>query len=163
MKVGERKRKIRSDKKVDVKPTLPEDVKTIIYLLADCLNDYVKNIAEDLCVGALSNSSIIGELQQWLRRDYLFNTTLVLGEESRPRPKVIRGDYKGKITIKFKQKDYDRISELAHALDITPTTTCAVLLMLTTNNRKFMIEYLDSTFKGMDKDTRKEAHRILRI
>ncbi|MCE4045779.1 hypothetical protein LXM56_16820 [Lysinibacillus fusiformis] len=45
---------------------------------------------------------------------------------------------KGKVMIKFKQRDFDQLSVLAFALDITPTTTAAVLIRVTLGNKKVM-------------------------
>ena len=161
--MGNSRRLTRSDKKVDVKPTISENLKTKLYRLSETLDEPVKDVAERLCNDGCMNTLIIEEMQKWFRRDYHHGVTWTMGNQDRPRLRIHTDTHKGKVTIKFKQKDYNQICKLAFALDITPTTTCAVLLMLTLRGRQFMQWYLGVYGSKLDEMKLREVYKILKI
>jgi len=67
------------------------------------------------------------------------------------------------VTIKFKKKDYDQLCNLAFALDITPTTTCAVLIMVTMRDRKFIQWYLGVYGSNLDEMKVREVYKLLKL
>lgn len=128
-------RKVRADKKVDVKPTLPVAIKLSIRDLAKLVNRPVKDVSESICKNAIKYEPFITYLSNYFRREYIYETSMKIG---RPEREKIYVDYKGaceKITIKFKQPDYDRLCSLAYALDISPTSTASLLLRMAYYNR----------------------------
>lgn len=139
---GERTRKVRSDKKVDVKPTMSITLKKQLYDFADLCQEHVKDVAEQLCVKGATSEFIIENIRQWFRRDYHREHTITRGFIERPRLKITYQGETDKVTIKFVQKDYDLLSDLARALDINPTATSSVLIKMTLSNRNFMNEYI---------------------
>lgn len=163
MKVGNSRRLTRSDKKVDVKPTISENLKTMLYRLSEVLDKPVKDVAERLCNEGCMHTLIIEEMKKWFRRDYHHGVTWVLGNPERPRLRIGTDLYRGKVTIKFKRSDYDQICKLAFALDITPTTTCAVLLMLTLRSKKLMQWYLGMHGNNLDEMKLREVYKLLKI
>lgn len=140
-RVGDRSK--RSDKKVDVKPTMSLGLKDALYAFASLCNEPVKNIAERLCIDAMISRDIIEDILIWFRRDYIYRDTVVLGNLENPKLKVMFPSETGKVTIKFKQVDYDKLCELAYALDITPTSTATVLIRMATKNPIFMNLFVD--------------------
>lgn len=146
--VGERK--VRSDKKVDVKPTMSLALKKQLYEFANICNEPVKDIAERLCVDGLTSIVIIDTICKWLRRNYYYKDTIAIGHSERPRLKLKARGETGKVTIRFNIKDYDKLSELAHALDITPSATATVLIRLTLKNAEFMDKFVDNLYRGSD-------------
>ncbi|MFF2793326.1 hypothetical protein [Lysinibacillus xylanilyticus] len=70
---------------------------------------------------------------------------------------------KGKVTIKFKQRDFDQLSVLAFALDITPTTTAAVLIRVTLGNKKFMQWYLSTYLLHLDQMKIRQIYKLLKL
>ncbi len=160
---GATERKPRSDKKVDVKPTMSLELKELLYHFAYLSNEPVKDAAERLCtVGAMSEDVILS-IRHWFRRDYHRPNTITVGYLERPRLKIIMKGETGKVTIKFPQTDYDIICRLAHALDITPTSTCTLLIKMTLTNRDFMESYVESYLKNLDKKKLLEIHRLLKL
>lgn len=153
-------RKTRSDKKVDVKPTMSLVLKRQLYEIARLSNEPVKDIAERLCVEAMTSKFIAEELCKWLRRNYYYNSTIVIGHKERPRLKLTFKGETGKVTIRFLKCDYDQLSELAYALDINPTATAAILIRLTIRNKEFMEMFVNNLNKVNERE-RIEVMRFL--
>ncbi|MEK4170946.1 MULTISPECIES: hypothetical protein [Lysinibacillus] len=153
----------RSDKKVDVKPTISESLKTTLYRFAEICDEPVKDVAERLCNTGAVSEIIVEEIRKWFRRDYRWKNTITLGYPERPKLKITVHADKGKVTIKFKQRDYDQLSVLAFALDITPTTTAAVLIRVTLSNRKFMQWYLSTYLLHLDQVKIRQIYRLLKL
>ena len=137
----EQKRKVRSDKKVDVKPTLPNDTKRLLYDFCFLSEEHVKDVGEKLCLLGLEYREVIEKLRPKFRRNYRFENTVMMGNTDLGRMDTSIEGRTSKITIKFKKRDYDRLCELAYALDTTPTTAASLLIRLTLGSRKFMKEY----------------------
>ena len=147
-RVGERKQ--RSDKKVEIKPTLSLEFKKELYAFAEVCGEPVKEIAERLVINGMISDYIIESIRKWFRRDYKYSTIkgrnhnkIAFGEEERPKLKItLQGDT-GKITMRLIKEDYDQLAELAHAMDLTPSSTVVVLLRITTKNIEFMNHFVD--------------------
>ena len=156
--VGERKE--RSDKKVDVKPTMSLELKSKLYQLAELCNEPVKDVGERLCVEGLKSKIIIEILCKWLRRNYYYNNTIALGHIERPRLKLKALGETGKVTIRFTKNDYDKLRDLAYALDITPSATATVLIRLTMNSVEFMENFVDGLYEGSDLEKGKTKQQL---
>lgn len=153
----------RSDKKVDVKPTISESLKTNLYNFAEICDEPVKDAAERLCNSGAVSEIIINEIRKWFRRDYRWNSTITMGYPERPKLRITVQPNKGKVTIKFKQRDFDQLSVLAFALDITPTTTAAVLIRVTLGNKRFMQWYLSKFMLHLDEMKIRQIYRLLKL
>ncbi|MGE8037815.1 hypothetical protein [Lysinibacillus sp. NPDC093692] len=153
----------RSDKKVDVKPTISESLKTTLYKFAEICGEYVKDVAERLCNTGAVSEIIINEIRRWFRRDYRWNNTITMGYPERPKLRITVQPNRGKVTIKFKQRDFDQLSVLAFALDITPTTTAAVLIRMTLGNRRFMQWYLSKFMLHLGEIKIRQIYRLLKL
>lgn len=161
--VGDRQK--RSDKKVDVKPTMSITLKNQLYDFADQCDEPVKDIAERMCVDGMVSGDVMEEICKWLRRDYFYKNTHVMGHMERPKLKITSKGETNKVTMRLKQTDYDKLSELAYALDITATSTAAVLIRMTSKNEKFMNEFIDCLQKigASEKDAlKRNLFRIFR-
>ena len=73
------RRKVRSDKKVDVKPTLNIELKDAVYRLSYVTRQPVKNVGEELCVLAFHTNEIIIRLVPYFQRDIKIGKTLYMG------------------------------------------------------------------------------------
>lgn len=146
--MGERKQ--RTDKKVEIKPTLSLEFKKEIYAFAEVCGEPVKEIAERLCTSGMISDYIIEDIRKWFRRDYHYSTIkgrnhnkIAFGDEERPKLKItLQGDT-GKITMRLVREDYDQLAELAHAFDLTISSTTAALLRVTTKNIEFMNQFVE--------------------
>lgn len=160
---GERKRKVRSDKKVDVKPTMSVILKKQLTDFAKLSDEHVKDLAEHLCITGATSEIIIGSIRQWFRRDYIRPHTITRGFIERPRLKITYQGETDKVTIKFVQKDYDLLSDLARALDINPTATSSVLIKMTLSNRDFMNEYIQLYLGHLDRKKIEVIKKLLKL
>jgi hypothetical protein len=160
-KEGNTPRKIRNDKKVDVKPTISIKLKQQIYKLSDLSGLYVKDLAETLIERGQISPLILDEIHDYFRRNYLCPPALHRGYLERPRLKLLLPNETGKITIKFPQPTYDQLCQLSYALDLPPTTTTAVLLKKTIHNREFMFEFVRS-LKDLNNAQKNTVHEFLR-
>lgn len=128
--MGERgERKIRSDKKTDVKPVIPIHLKKNIYRLSDICDLYVKDLAVIICNEGIQSKVVMGLLKPNFRRGVRLRNTIYFG--SLDNPSLQRKTDKGfheRITIKFTIDDFENIALLAHALAVTPSRATAILL-----------------------------------
>lgn len=122
-------RKVRSDKKRDVKPVIPVLLKKNIYRLSDICDVPVKDIAVILCEEGIQSKEVMGFLKPHFRRDVRLGRTIFFG--SLENPSLQRRTDKSlheRITIKFTTEDFEDVAKLAHALDVTPSRATALLL-----------------------------------
>ena len=157
------RRLTRSDKKVDVKPTISEILKTRLYRFSEFCEEPVKDVAERLCNDGAVSPIIINEMKMWFRRDYRFKNTITMGNLDRPRLKVSTSIDRGKVTIKFKQKDFDQLTTLAYSMDLTPTTTAAILIRMTLGSKPFMQWYIGTYLSDFDSTEIREVYKILKL
>ena len=151
--MGERgERKVRSDKKVDVKPTISVELKQLLVTFSFLVNAPVKDTGSLLCFQCSESSVVIDSLVRHFRRNYRYHNTLVIGYLNRPKLKIVAGRGSGtdtdKVTLKFKQHEFEQIKALAYGLDITHTSTCALLLKFALTNKSFIESHIDSWLLG---------------
>jgi hypothetical protein len=143
VKVIEKKRKTRSDKKKEVKPTLPLKLRECIYRISYITNTPVKDVAEYLCESGITSRKVMDHLSQHFRRDIRLLNTLYLGDLERPSLQKKTKEKKERVTIKFSQGTYENISILSYALDVTPTKATMLLLEASVKNADFINQYVE--------------------
>ncbi|MCJ7992628.1 hypothetical protein MUB15_31250, partial [Priestia sp. OVS21] len=72
MSVEEKQRKVRCDKKRDVKPTIPIHLKECIYRLSYITNTPVKDVTESICISGLKSPKVMDYLSHYFRRGFSF-------------------------------------------------------------------------------------------
>lgn len=157
----EGERKTRSDKKVDVKPTMTLELKNNLYTFSRLCNEPVKDVAEKLVMDAATSKVVIDDICRWFRRDYRYGNTVVVGNANRPKLKMIYNDVTSKVTIRFKREDYDLICNLAHALDLTPTSTAGLLIRVSLKNIDFMQQYCTKHLMELSGERKKKVDVFL--
>ena len=136
-------RKIRSDKKRDVKPTISVNLKDCIYRLSYITNTPVKDVCETLCIKGLKNRIVMDYLSKYFRRDYRYNNTIYIGDfERESLQRKFQSGKNERITIRFKRETYENISYLSHALDVTPSKGTAILLDSSVRNTNILNAYV---------------------
>lgn len=128
--MGERvERKIRSDKKRDVKPLIPLHLKKNIYRLSDVCDLPVKDIASIICVEGLRSKMVMEYLLPNFKRGVRLANTVYFGSlENHSLQRKTDTSQHERITIKFVAADYENIGLLAYALDVTPSRATAILI-----------------------------------
>lgn len=161
--MGERRgdRKVRSDKKVDVKPTVSDRTKRQLYKFSELCELSVKDVSEQLIENACTSPLILDDIHHWFRRDYFCPPAIHVGKLERPRLKLLFNEETGKVNTRFPQPTYDQLCKLAYSLDLPPTTTAAILIKRTLHNREFMFDYVRS-MKHLSNEQKNEIHAFLR-
>lgn len=141
-KVKKKARKIRSDKKRDVKPTVHISLYETISRISYITNQPMKDVAEYLCVQGLKSRKIIEVLSTKFRRDYYFKNTIFIGNlEVVPERVIKTPGLRKRITIRFSQRTHDAIGDLAYSLDLTISSTTALLLDMSVKNNDILESY----------------------
>lgn len=161
----EKVRKIRSDKKRDVKPTVPLALKECIDRLSYITSIPIKDISEEICLYGLYSRKVIELLSEKFRRNYNFKNTLFVGDLNREsvQKQRIKG-IKQRITIRFQQDVYEKINSLSYALDVTPTKATALLLDVAIRDNEFIVQFLEKNIIGeLDINRQRELKAILKF
>jgi len=156
-------RKKRSDRKKDIKPTIPLQLREVIYSLSYITNTPVKDVAERVCRYGLNSKKVIEYLSQFFRRDYMAGSILYVGDLDNPslQGRKIEGG-KGRITIRFRLHDSEAINRLAFALDVTPSKATYILLDASVRNSNFINKYLQTYVKdNLDENRMRELKKIM--
>jgi hypothetical protein len=164
MTVEVKKRKTRSDKKRDIKPTIPITLKESIYRLSYITNTPVKDVSEYLLVSGLQSKKIMDELSNYFRRGLIIGNTVFIGDLERTSiQQKRRGGKKERITIRVDASTYENINSLAYALDCTPSTAAAILLEVSIQDVHNVNRYAKRYFKNKLDETRmRELKEILK-
>lgn len=163
--MGETKRKVRSDRKKDVKPTVDIELYECVSRISHITKTPIKDVGEIFCKHGLYSKKVIDNLSQYFRRNIQFNNTLYMGNRELLSERVTRkpSENRTRITIRFRQEVYDHISDLAYALDRTVSTTVAMLLDAAIRNtdilNQYVGEYVDEV---LDDNRKKELRHVLK-
>lgn len=139
-------RKVRSDKKRDVKPTIAIDLKDNIYRLSNLCKTPVKDIAEKFCCEGVDSGRVLNHLSLYFKRDVRLKNTVYLGHLGNPSPGRVSA-LNGRITIKFKGVNYENVCLLAYTMDATPSRAVAVLLNASIRDPIIVNAFLNSKLR----------------
>lgn len=157
-----KKRKVRSDKKVNIKPTILLDARTAIYRLSDITDTPVKDIGEYLCKEALTNKGIIDELAKHLKRDVAIDNTLYRGNPK--NPSIIRRAESGdcdRITIRVTVDMNNILENLAYCLSCAKARVTAALIEYAITDFSIVDDYVKGFLEeGIDKHKMKELKKL---
>ncbi|WP_337970276.1 hypothetical protein [Virgibacillus salexigens] len=159
-----KKRKTRSDKKRDIKPTISLDLKNCIYQLSYITNTPVKDIIETLCVKGIHSRKVIEYLSQYFRRSYEFKSTVYMGD---PEKESLQRKYSSnkneRVTTRFTNDSYEAIAQLANALDVTPSKATALLLDASIRNTNLLDAFVKKHLHDhLDNNRMKELRQVLK-
>jgi hypothetical protein len=127
-------RKLRSDRKRDIKPVVPADLYDCIARISFVTDTPIKQVGETLLINGLSNTEVIEDLSSLFRRDYNHTNEygdLILyhGDPSRTPIKMDNGDGdRSRLSMRFLREVHDQVRSLAYALDMTTSSTAALLI-----------------------------------
>ena len=156
-------RKVRSDKKRDVKPTINLALKDAIYRLAYITQTPVKDVCEQIVRYTINDRDVIEELALKFVRDVRIANTLYIGHRAIITINKREFCENSRVTLRLNAVDYEVLTRLAYALDCRPTRVCAVLLDAGMRDFRFINNYVMRYLDGKisDKDT-KELREIVR-
>lgn len=135
------KRKVRNDKKKDIKPTIKIDLKDAIYRLAFITRTPVKNVCEYMINYSIKNAGFIDRLVPFFIRDILINETVFKGSLDNPHYERFETGKCERIHFRLSQAAHDKVSIFAYALDLNPSRICAIMLNDCIHDFKFLNSY----------------------
>lgn len=163
----ETKRKTRSDKKRDVKPTISQSLKDCIYRLSYITNTPVKDVVEVLCEKGLKSRKVMDHLSNYFRRDlrYPYLKTIYMGDlERESLQRKYQSGKNERITTRFSHDTYEIIFALSSALDVTPSKATALLLDASIRNTNLLNAFVKSYLHNHIDETRmKELKLVLKF
>ena len=163
MSVGGRQRKVRSDKKRDIKPTISLELKDSIYRLAFITRTPVKDVCELLVKNVLfENEDIIKDLSRNFRRDIRINNTLYVGHLKNERIAKIEDGETERISFRLTNEDYEIIYALSYALDCSVSRVASILFYESITDAVFIERYVESYLDSLDKSRKKELKQLLK-
>lgn len=162
--IKEKKRKTRSDKKRDVKPTIPVELYECIDRISYLTTRPVKDVGEELCKAGLANKEVIEYLSTYFRRDFWATRHTLYRGNPNNEIKKLSGAVKRRITIRFQQPTHDRLAALAYSLDQTVSSATALLLHATVKNAEIVNEFIAKNIeKQLEPNKRKELKKIIKF
>lgn len=160
-----RTRKVRCDKKVNIKPTVLLEIKTAISRLGDITDTPVKDIGEYLCKEALKSKDIINTIAEHLKRDIIIDNTLYRGD--RKNVSINRRTGSGdcdRITIRVTANINEQIEDLAFALGCAKARACAVLIEKAINHYSIVDDFVRGFLEdGLDKYKMRELKKLMKF
>lgn len=157
-----RERKVRSDKKKDVKPTVDLDLYECVSRISHITNTPMKDVGEVFCKNGLYSKKVIEHLSARFRRNYNFNNTLFIGDKELVSERIKKkSNATRRLTLRFKQETYDDLADLAYAMDTTVTTAASILLHASVRNTDIVNEYVGNYVEDVLDENRKKQLRLV--
>ena len=157
-------RKIRSDKKREIQPTLPIDVFSCIHRLHKITGLPIKTIGEEVCLRGLQDKRMLSILSVHFRRDIQLDNTVYIGRVDQP---PVSRRFKGltkRISVRFYSQTYDNINALSYASDCTVARICALLIDTCLTDADFVNDYVeDYLMRNVDANQMKELRKLMKV
>jgi hypothetical protein len=142
-----RVRKVRSDKRRDVRPLVSVQLGECIDRLSYVLSVPVKDICEAFCLEGLKSKRVIDSLSPYFTRDYGHDGTLYRGS-LQSLPVHVRNKLdKKRLTVRFMQHDHERVGRLAYTMDASVSMATTALLNAAFKDREIFNRYVNSKIK----------------
>lgn len=160
--MGERIRKVRSDKKKDVKPTVDLELYNCVSRISHITYKPMKDVGEAFCLHGLYSRKVIDYLSKSFRRNYDFESTVYIGDPAIESKRVKKkANETARLTMRFLQKDYDQIAELAYSLDTTISSATSYLLHASVQDTDIVNEYVSQYVEDQLDDNRKKQLKLV--
>lgn len=157
-------RKIRSDKKRDVKPFISVELKDCIYRMSYITRVPVKDVCERLCIEGMESNSVLSYLSQNFRRDIRIKNTLYLGELNRISIRK-RNSCKNKerVSIRFTGDMYESLSVLSYAMDCSISMATGMLLDATIREVNIVNRLIEENIhEELDRRKLEELRKVIK-
>lgn len=154
-------RKVRSDKKRDVQPVVSIELKTQLFRFSALCKEPMKDVGEKLCDRGSVSTLIMDDINCFFRRNLSIDNHHYMGYLTRPRLRILQTNTE-KITIKFPQDTFERLYNVAFALDLPLNQTAAVLIKKTLTNPEFMEEYMRFNLQHLNEQEKARVESFLR-
>lgn len=158
-------RKVRSDKKREVKPNISISLKTEIERLAYILDAPIKDIGQHLCCEGVHDDEVITNLAPYFQRDVRNGSTIFFGSYDNPSLRMASDEgLKERISIRFPLDQIEGIDLLAHTLNVPVARAAAILLEESIINVNVLnaVIHLCNKRTMQDKEVNRELKTLMR-
>lgn len=160
---GEVKRKVRNDRKRDIKPTVSIELKDCIYRLSFITDTPVKDVVEEILIAGSSRLKVISYLSQYFVRDIRIEHVIYFGHTDRTpiKKRSYTGDVE-RISTRVTQQMYESLSAFAYSMDCSVSRACALLIDATVRDTDFVNDFAKQYIeKNVDESRMKELKKVL--
>lgn len=162
-------RKVRSDKKRDVKPTVHYTLYDTVSRISYITNTPMKDVGEAFCLNGLYSLKVIEQFKDRFRKTYVFSVnqypTIFRGNESLVVQRAVKeAGARRRITIRFDQEMYDKIAEFAYSLDVTVSSATSMLLYESIRETDILNQYLQTYIdENLDPQRKEQLKEVLKF
>lgn len=161
--MGSQVRKVRSDKKRDVKPVVSLEIYECVSRLSYITQRPMKDVSEHLCRKSILFTPIIERMSPYFRRDFFLGTSCYRGSLDRQPHRIDRGTgHRGRLTLRLSTELYEKIGELAYALNMTVSSATAFLLENALFEESIVVDYIETYVqKELDPNRYKQLREVI--
>lgn len=157
-------RKTRSDRKRDIKPTVPAELRDCIYRLAFITDRPIKDVVESILIEGSQRKKPLGHISQYFIRDVRVGNSLYMGDRERtPVSKRAAGVKTVRISTRVTQDMYGSLEGISYAMGCSVSRACALLLDATLRDVEFVDgfarEYIE---QHVDAERMAELKKVLK-
>lgn len=163
VRAGERK--VRSDKKKDIKPTVSKELKDCIYRLSFITSTPVKDVIEEILIAGSANRKVISYISQHFIRTIKIGNSIYMGDVNRiPVSKMTASGKGERISTRVTVQMHEDLSALAFALGCNSVSrACALLLDATVRDTEFVNDFARQYIeKNVDEERMRELRKVLK-
>lgn len=151
-------RKVRADKKIHVAPTVPEELKELLYSLAYLVGCPVKTLVETMLIESSEDPTLIEQVSLYCKRDIKINNVLIVGNSEAKKLEKAEGETT-RISVRLSQTFNDQLKGLAYSIGCSASRAALLLTETSLNDFEFMF-YVCGKFRGFI-DNEKEIRRLI--
>lgn len=161
-----RVRKVRSDKKIEVKPTITLDLNDCIDRISYITMQPIQDVGAYICEQGLKSESVIEKMVPYFKRDFWKSEHTLIRGDLDAKKLILNPEQQEttRISIRFKQTTHQRIHDLAYALYTTPSGAVSFLLKTAVCEsdilQRYLAEYVE---KRLDPNRAEQLKQIIRF
>lgn len=158
-----RRRKIRSDKKKQIRPSLNLEIYESIYRLSTITRRPVKDICEILILHGLKSDEILVSLSQYLKRNIQVKNSIYRGHiDNEPLYDVYTDARRNRVSFTLQMETYDLLYTMAYCFGVSVSKMAAVLLFESLIDIDFIESFLESYLDSLNDTRKRELRKLLK-
>ncbi|MGU3472429.1 hypothetical protein ACLBWT_14940 [Paenibacillus sp. D51F] len=154
-------RKSRSDKKRAIAAPLTADQYEEIFMLSYLCELPMKTIGEALTIKGYEKDEVINNFQAHLKRTLVYKTNRFMIGHLDYESYVLFGKRAKRLSMRLKATDYELISQLAYAMDLSVQAAAASIITEVLRQKKLMYDIMAQLIKNnLDEATNEQMKRL---
>ncbi|EGQ21296.1 hypothetical protein HMPREF9372_3333 [Sporosarcina newyorkensis 2681] len=151
-------RKVRTDKKKSINPTVSCELRDCVYQLAFIVDEPIKNVIETLLINGSRRKNSMNRLSAYFIRDVRIGNTVYMGDNERANFNTRSNPGSTmRISTRVSQEFYRDLEGIAYAMGCSVSKACALLLDATLKDAEFLNEFVGEYIKNNITPDRLEA------